>query len=104
MWETLKFHLLNAKYVQCYDGFIGRITMDVLQGLGIIDVFVVRMPGASQNNGRTMFFKPISAGKIGQTKWPMVWAMDIGRQVAAGKNVMVFYPFKREKDSRPSMF
>jgi hypothetical protein len=30
--------------------------------------------------------------------------MDIGRQVAAEKNVMVFYPFKKESKPWPSMF
>ena len=79
MWETLKFHILNAKHVRCYDGFMGRITMDVLQGLGILNVFVVRMPVASQGNGRTMFFKLVRSDKIGQYKWLMAWAMDIGR-------------------------
>ena len=69
--------------------------MDILQGMGILDVSVVRMPVALQSIGRTMFIKPVSAGKIGQSKGLMAWAMDIGRQVAAGKSVMVFYPFKK---------
>ena len=31
------------------------------------------------------------------------WATEIGSQVAAGKNVMVLYPFKAQKTYWPSM-
>ena len=95
MWEALKYHIMNAKYVRCYDGFMGRMTMVILQDMGILNVFVVRMPVASQSNGRTMFVKPVSFGEVGQTKWLMAWAMDIGRRVAAGKQSWCFTRSKK---------
>jgi hypothetical protein len=102
MWETLTYHIKNAKYVRFYDGFMGRITSDVLQGLDILNPSVVRMPVTSQSNRRTMYIKPVSKS-ISQSKWLISWAMDIGRHVATGKNFMVFYPFKTEKASWPAM-
>ena len=95
MWETLTDHIKKAKYVRFYDGFMGRITMDVLKGLGIHGAAVVRMPTSIPNNNRTMYIKSV-ANTEKQTEWLKKWALEIGTEVARGKNVMVFYPFKRE--------
>ncbi len=89
MWETLTYHIKNAKYVSFYDGFIGRTTADVLLGLGILNPSVIKIPMTSRSNG-TMYIMPVSKS-ITQFKWRIVWAMDIGRQVEAGKNVMVVF-------------
>ena len=101
MWQALTYHLRNAKRVRCYDGFMGRKTMEVLRGLGIEDVGVVRMPGARSVN-RTMYLTSVP-NETDLRDWLIQWATDIGKQVAGGKNVMVFYPFKVEKFSWPSM-
>ena len=78
-----------------YDGLMGRMTMDVLKGLGIHGASVVRMPATIPNNNRTMYIKSV-ANNVKQTEWLNKWALEIGTEVATGKNVMVFYPFKRE--------
>ena len=41
--------------------------------------------------------------KFETKEWLKAWAASIGDQVRAGKNVMVFYPFKHEKEIWPSM-
>ena len=46
-WETLTYHIKKAKYVLFYDGFVGRITSDVLQCLDILKPSVVKMPVSS---------------------------------------------------------
>jgi len=102
MWETLIYHIRNAKYVRFYDGSMERITMDALKVLGISDASVVRMPATAPNNGRTMYIKSV-ARNMEQIVWLKNWAVAIGKQVAAGKNGMVFYPFKVEKRYWPSM-
>jgi hypothetical protein len=102
MWEVLSYLIRSAKYVRCYDGFMGRTTSDVLKGLGILDAAVVRMPASIPDNGRTMIMQAVN--QTNETKeWLKAWAADIGAQVATGKNVMVFYPFKHEKPIWPSM-
>jgi hypothetical protein len=96
MWEVLSSLIKSAKYVRCYDGFIGRTTSDVLKGLGILDAAGVRMPASIPINSRTMIMQSVNHGF--ETKdWFKARAADIGAQVAAEKNVMVFYPFKHEK-------
>ncbi len=57
MWEALTYCIVNANYVRLYDGFMGRLSMDVLKGLGIANVSVVRMPDTVTDSGRTMFIK-----------------------------------------------
>jgi hypothetical protein len=54
MWEVLTALVSDAKYIRLYEGFMGRMSMDVLRGMGIQDVAVVRMPSSIPNNGRTM--------------------------------------------------
>ena len=95
MWEVFKSLITGAKYIRLYDGFMGRTSMDVLKGMGIQDVAVVRMPSSVPNNGRTMIME--SADSNFETmKWLKAWAASIGEQVRAGKNVMVFYQFRKE--------
>jgi len=53
MWEVFTFLITNTKFIRLYDGFMGRTSMDVLKGMGIQDVAVVRMPSSVPNNGRT---------------------------------------------------
>ena len=69
--------------------------MDVLRGMGIEDVAVVRMPSSVPNNGRTMIMD--SANSSFETmEWLNAWAASIGERVRAGKNVMVFHQFRKE--------
>jgi hypothetical protein len=101
MWEVLSSLIKSAKYVRLYDGFMGRTSSDVLKGLGILDVAVVRMPDYIPNNGRTMILQFILQKYT--KEFLKAWAADIGAQVAAGKNVMVFHQFRNERDMWPSM-
>jgi hypothetical protein len=75
---------------------MGRIPMDVLKGLGISGAFVVRMPATIPNNGRAVYIKSVERN-MEQIVWLKTWATEIGTRVAAGNNVMVFYPFKAQK-------
>ena len=102
MWDTLTYHIRNAERVRCYDGFMGRLTADLLKGLGIENVGVVRMPDTFRVNNRTMYLTSVPKS-VKQSQWLIQWATHIGQQVAKGKKVMVFYPFKNEKLSWPSM-
>jgi hypothetical protein len=95
MWETLTYHIRNATYVRFYDGFIGRITMDILKGLGIHGASVVHMPATIPDNGRTMYIKSFPRS-MKQVEFLKQWATEISTQVKNGKNVMVYYPFKRQ--------
>ena len=69
MRETLTFHIRNAKYVRFYDGFMGRMTMDALKGLGIHD----SMPAAIPNSNRTMYITSVPR-KIKQVEFLKQWA------------------------------
>ncbi len=74
---------------------MGRTSIDVLKGMGIQDVTVVRMSSSVPNNGRTMIME--SADSSFETmEWLKAWAASIGEQVLAGKNAMVFYHFRNE--------
>jgi hypothetical protein len=102
MWGVLTSLVTNAKCIRVYDGFMDRTSMDVLKGMGIHDAAVVRMPSPVLNNWRTLIIQAVDSNL--QTKNMLkVWVADIGAQVAAGKNVMVFYLFKYETDFWPSM-
>jgi hypothetical protein len=68
VWEALTHHIVNAKYVRMYDGFMGRLSMDVLKGLGIANVSVVRMHETVPNNIRTMFIRPVNRN-MEQKEW-----------------------------------
>ncbi len=82
---------------------MGRISLDFLKGLGIHDIAVVRMPqDTPKSNGRTMYIQFVQKG-VKTKDWLKSWAVEIGAQVAAGKNVMVFYPFTEEATSWPTM-
>jgi len=95
MWEVFTSLITSAKYIRLYDGFMGRTSMDVLKGMGIQDVAVVRMPSSVPNNGRTMIME--SADSSFETmEWLKAWAASIGEQVRSGKNVMVFHQFRKE--------
>ena len=60
-----------------YDGFMGRITLDVLKGLGISGAAVVRMPASIPNNGQTMYIKSVERN-MEQIVWLKTWAAEIG--------------------------
>lgn len=90
-WETLKCLLRTAKYVRCYDGFMGRKTTEFLEGLGI-EVAVVRMPDHNRPNGRVFHVRSIPKD-CSPTGFMQRWATEIGLEVAAGKNVMVYHHF-----------
>ena len=62
MWEVLSSLIKSAKYVRCYDGFMGRTASDVLKCLGIRDAAVVRMPASIPDNGRTMILQSVNHG------------------------------------------
>ena len=95
MWDVFTSLITNAKFIRLYDGFMGRTSMDVLKGMGIQDVAVVRMPSSVPNNGRTMTME--SADSSFETmEWLKASAASIGEQVRAGKNVLVFYQFRNE--------
>jgi hypothetical protein len=102
MWEALTHHIANAKCVRMYDGFMGRLSIDVLKGIGIANVSVVTMPETVPNNNRTMFIRSVNRN-MEQKEWLTAWAIEIGRQVEIGKNVMVFSPFNHETRYCPSM-
>jgi len=102
MWDVLKFLITGAKYIRLNDGFMGRTSMNVLKELGIQDVAVVRMPSSIPDNGQTMIMQSIDS-EFERKEWLKAWAASIGDQVRVGKNVVVFYPFKHEKEIGPSM-
>ncbi len=79
---------------------MGRTTSDVLKGLGILNVAVVRMPASIPDNGRTIIMQSVNHG-FETNEWLKSWAADIGDQVPDGRNVMVSYPFKNEKAMWP---
>jgi hypothetical protein len=60
MWETLTYHIRNAKFVRFYGEFMGRITIDVLKGLDVSNASVVCMPAKAPNNGQTMYIKSVA--------------------------------------------
>jgi len=62
MWEVLSSLIKSAKYVRCYNGFMGRKTSDVLKGLGILDAAVVGMPVSILDNGRTIIMQSVNHG------------------------------------------
>ena len=102
MREVLTFLASGAKYIRLYDGFMGRMSMEVLRGMGIQDVIAVRVPSSIPNTGGTMIMQ--SANSSFETKeWHKVWAANIGAQVKSGKNIMVFFQFRYETDNWPSM-
>ena len=57
------------------------------------------MPPAIPNNGRTTWIESAPRKLKKLLNYLKLWAMDIGARVAAGKNVMVFYPFVKEKEN-----
>jgi hypothetical protein len=63
--------------VRFYDGFMGRMTMDILKGIGIHGASVVRMPATIPNSGRTMYIKSVPR-KIKQVEFLKQWATEIG--------------------------
>jgi hypothetical protein len=102
MWEVLTSLVSGAKYVRLYDGFMGMTSMDVLCGMSIQDAAIMRMPSSVPNNDRTMIMQPADSS-FKTKEWLKVWTAYIGAQVKDGSNVVVFYPFKYEKDIWPSM-
>ncbi len=86
MWNVLRYLIETAYYIRFLDGFMGKISLDILKELGIRNVAVVRMPphvhGAK--NGRTMNVALIPKD-VPTKKWLTEWAFNIGRQVNLGK-------------------
>ncbi len=64
MWEVLKRLIETAENVRFLDCFIGKTSLDVLKGIGIRNVAVVRMPPQAHGakNGRTMNIKSLPTG------------------------------------------
>jgi hypothetical protein len=78
MWRVLSYLIRTATYVRFFDGFMGRLSDDIIKGLGRPQAAVVRMPPRTIGNGRTMNI--VTVPKNAELHdFLMSWAYDIGK-------------------------
>jgi len=83
MWRVLSYLIRTARYVRFFDGFMGRLSNDIIKGLDRPQAAIVHVPPRTHGNGRTVNI--VTVPKNAELhEFLMSWAYDIGKQVKEG--------------------